>query len=253
MTSIHRAVILLNCCLMISSAFRASIHRHPVRLTAASSRSTSSSNRFLQSNNHGILAVSSQHNVNHIHHHRSILSRRGIPSSLIRRSSTSDVEEEAAAATNNNNNNNNDDGSTYQIKSTSYIDTHYDAINKSNGLSGTTYDPSSFESKVYNWWEKSGCFDPDCNSSKATTTTTKREPYVLPMPPPNVTGRLHMGHAIFVALQDVLARFHRMRGKAVLWTPGTDHAGIATQLQVKNNVMLFVVCCYMMNILCVCV
>ena len=235
MTSIHRAIILLNCCLMISSAFRASIHRHPVRLTAASSRSTSSSNRFLQSNNRGIPVVSSQHHVNHIHRHRSTVSRRGIPSSLIRRSSTSDVEEEAAAATNNNNNNNNDDGSTYQIKSTSYIDTHYDAINKSNGLSGTTYDPSSFESKVYDWWESSGCFDPDCNNNKKKKA---REPYVLPMPPPNVTGRLHMGHAIFVALQDVLARFHRMRGKAVLWTPGTDHAGIATQLQVKKNIIL---------------
>lgn len=54
------------------------------------------------------------------------------------------------------------------------------------------------------------------------------------MPPPNVTGRLHMGHGIFVALQDVLARFHRMRGRPVLWLPGTDHAGIATQLQVEK-------------------
>lgn len=54
------------------------------------------------------------------------------------------------------------------------------------------------------------------------------------MPPPNVTGRLHMGHAIFVALQDIMARFHRMRGRDVLWLPGTDHAGIATQLQVEK-------------------
>ncbi|GMH77539.1 hypothetical protein TrST_g5698 [Triparma strigata] len=57
------------------------------------------------------------------------------------------------------------------------------------------------------------------------------------MPPPNVTGRLHMGHAIFVALQDVLARFHRMRGRPTLWTPGTDHAGIATQLQVEKRLI----------------
>jgi valyl-tRNA synthetase len=57
------------------------------------------------------------------------------------------------------------------------------------------------------------------------------------MPPPNVTGRLHMGHAIFVALQDILARFHRMRGRAVLWLPGTDHAGIATQLQVERQLL----------------
>jgi valyl-tRNA synthetase len=59
-------------------------------------------------------------------------------------------------------------------------------------------------------------------------------PYTIPMPPPNVTGRLHMGHAIFVALQDILARFHRMRGRPTLWLPGTDHAGIATQLQVEK-------------------
>ena len=54
------------------------------------------------------------------------------------------------------------------------------------------------------------------------------------MSPPNVTGWFHMGHAMFVALQDVLARFHRMRGRPVLWTPGTDHAGISTQLQVEK-------------------
>jgi valyl-tRNA synthetase len=122
----------------------------------------------------------------------------------------------------------NDDttGKTYQIKSTTPHNTQYDTLNKSSGLQGS-YDPSSFESKVYEWWEKAGCFDPDSKSGRKGG-----EPYVLPMPPPNVTGRLHMGHAIFVALQDVLARFHRMRGKSVLWTPGTDHAGIATQLQV---------------------
>ncbi len=103
----------------------------------------------------------------------------------------------------------------------------YDLGNAAAGLSGTSYDPPSFESSVYSWWEASGCFDPDAKQDDGP-------PYVLPMPPPNVTGRLHMGHAIFVALQDVLARFHRMRGRAVLWTPGTDHAGIATQLQVEK-------------------
>lgn len=124
-------------------------------------------------------------------------------------------------------------GQTYQIKSTSYQDTKYDVTNKANGLTGS-YDPASFEGKVYEWWEKAGCFDPDC---KPPSSGEKAEPYVLPMPPPNVTGRLHMGHAIFVALQDVLARFHRMRGKEVLWTPGTDHAGIATQLQVSPCIL----------------
>lgn len=92
-----------------------------------------------------------------------------------------------------------------------------------------SYDPSSFENSIYQWWEQTGCFDPD-----AKKPSTGKKPYVLPMPPPNVTGRLHMGHALFIALQDVLARFHRARGRPVLWLPGTDHAGIATQLQVEK-------------------
>lgn len=103
----------------------------------------------------------------------------------------------------------------------------YDEMNKSKGMS-KDYDPQSFESSVYKWWEQSKAFTPSNNKKKA--------PYVIPMPPPNVTGRLHMGHAIFVAIQDVLARFHRMRGRPVLWLPGTDHAGIATQLQVEKLV-----------------
>ncbi|KAL7541655.1 hypothetical protein ACHAXR_011106 [Thalassiosira sp. AJA248-18] len=110
----------------------------------------------------------------------------------------------------------------------------YDITNASTGLSGTSYDPTTFETNVYTWWETTGCFDPDAKQSPTTSKANNREPYILPMPPPNVTGRLHMGHAIFVALQDVLARFHRMRGRPVLWTPGTDHAGIATQLQVEK-------------------
>ncbi|GMH59148.1 hypothetical protein TrRE_jg10253, partial [Triparma retinervis] len=86
---------------------------------------------------------------------------------------------------------------------------------------------------IYKWWESSNMFSPDAKSSLTSVPSTSL-PYVIPMPPPNVTGRLHMGHAIFVALQDVLARFHRMRGRPTLWTPGTDHAGIATQLQVEK-------------------
>lgn len=108
-------------------------------------------------------------------------------------------------------------------------DTAYDIRNRARGLD--KYDPSSFESEIYQWWETSGCFQPDAKHLDGSAT---KKPYVLPMPPPNVTGRLHMGHAIFVALQDVLARFHRMRGRPVLWLPGTDHAGIATQLQVEK-------------------
>jgi hypothetical protein len=107
----------------------------------------------------------------------------------------------------------------------------YDILNRERGILDK-YDPSTFETEIYQWWEKSGCFQPDAQNLKKTKTNKK--PYVLPMPPPNVTGRLHMGHAIFVALQDILARFHRMRGRSVLWLPGTDHAGIATQLQVEK-------------------
>lgn len=110
-------------------------------------------------------------------------------------------------------------------------DTSYDIENKKNGLD--SYEPSTFESDIYQWWEKAGCFEPDAKQKPRVG----EKPYVLPMPPPNVTGRLHMGHAIFVALQDVLARFHRMRGRPVLWLPGTDHAGIATQLQVEKQLI----------------
>jgi len=111
----------------------------------------------------------------------------------------------------------------------------YDLENKEAGLGN--YAPTEFESNIYQWWESSGCFQPDAKQTKEESDANGRQPYVLPMPPPNVTGRLHMGHAIFVALQDVLARFHRMRGRPVLWLPGTDHAGIATQLQVEKQLI----------------
>lgn len=91
----------------------------------------------------------------------------------------------------------------------------YDLLNKEKGLD--IYSPNEFEKEIYSWWENSGCFQPDAKQKP----NGEKEPYVIPMPPPNVTGRLHMGHAIFVALQDVLARFHRMRGRPVLWLPGT--------------------------------
>ena len=96
----------------------------------------------------------------------------------------------------------------------------YDLLNKERGLD--TYNPSAFESDIYKWWESSGCFQPDAKQEPKFNDDGEdvKKPYVLPMPPPNVTGRLHMGHAIFVALQDVLARFHRMRGRPVLWLPG---------------------------------
>jgi tRNA synthetases class I (I, L, M and V) len=71
-------------------------------------------------------------------------------------------------------------------------------------------------------WESSGYFKPDLDSTA--------EPFTMTMPPPNVTGKLHMGHAMFVALQDIIVRYRRMRGHPTLWLPGTDHAGIATQV-----------------------
>lgn len=117
------------------------------------------------------------------------------------------------------------------VTTDSATSTDYDVQNKQMGLG--IYDPSAFEKDIYSWWEKSNCFVPDAKHLPGIDG----KPYVLPMPPPNVTGRLHMGHAIFVALQDVLARFHRMRGRPVLWLPGTDHAGIATQLQVEKQLL----------------
>jgi len=112
-------------------------------------------------------------------------------------------------------------------------DSKYDISNRAEGIVGQ-YNPQLFESAIYQWWEDAGCFQPDAKQSAEEAKGNGKEPYVIPMPPPNVTGRLHMGHGIFVALQDVLARFHRMRGRPVLWLPGTDHAGIATQLQVEK-------------------
>ncbi|KAI5065077.1 hypothetical protein GOP47_0019772 [Adiantum capillus-veneris] len=87
----------------------------------------------------------------------------------------------------------------------------------------------SSEERIYNWWESQGYFKP---SSKKDC-----EPFVIAMPPANVTGALHMGHAMFVTLEDVMIRHWRMRGKAALWIPGTDHAGIATQLVVEKMLL----------------
>jgi valyl-tRNA synthetase len=91
----------------------------------------------------------------------------------------------------------------------------------------TTFDPKSAEPRIYARWERSGAFAP----SKAADA----EPYCIVIPPPNVTGTLHIGHALNNTLQDVLIRFERMRGKAALWQPGLDHAGIATQMVVERQ------------------
>lgn len=90
-----------------------------------------------------------------------------------------------------------------------------------------TYTPSEIEPKFYKAWEESGAFNPLKDASK--------KPYTIMMPPPNVTGSLHMGHALTYTLQDILIRYHRMQGYDVLWQPGTDHGGIATQMVVERN------------------
>ncbi|CAM9956706.1 unnamed protein product, partial [Choristocarpus tenellus] len=95
-----------------------------------------------------------------------------------------------------------------------------------NGDMATQYDFSAVETSMYKWWEAKGYFKPGGDSTKKA--------YVVPMPPPNVTGYLHMGHAMGTTLQDILARYHRMRGEPTLWLPGTDHAGIATQMVVER-------------------
>jgi len=88
------------------------------------------------------------------------------------------------------------------------------------------FDPRSLEAKLYAWWADQGQFAP----------AAEGDPYVIMLPPPNVTAQLHMGHGLNQAIQDTLARFERMRGRATLWLPGTDHAGIATQNMVEKLV-----------------
>ena len=88
-------------------------------------------------------------------------------------------------------------------------------------------DPAAAEARLYKAWEAAGCFRPSGDTSA--------QAYSIVIPPPNVTGVLHMGHALNNTLQDVLIRFERMRGKNVLWQPGTDHAGIATQMVVERQ------------------
>ena len=90
-----------------------------------------------------------------------------------------------------------------------------------------TYAPSDIESKIYQQWEKDGCFKAEPDS--------KKKPYSIAMPPPNVTGQLHMGHAVDNTWQDILIRFKRMQGYSALWIPGTDHAAIATEAKIVEQ------------------
>ena len=90
------------------------------------------------------------------------------------------------------------------------------------------YNPSEIEGRLYEKWEKNKYFHAEADRSK--------KPFTIVMPPPNITGQLHMGHALDNTLQDILIRFKRMQGYAALWVPGTDHASIATEAKVVEKI-----------------
>jgi len=96
-----------------------------------------------------------------------------------------------------------------------------------------TYDFQGTEQRIYHWWEENGYFEP-VNDPNQDGHDPSRKPFVISIPPPNVTGELHLGHAMFVSMEDLMIRYHRMKGIPTLWVPGSDHAGIATQLQVEK-------------------
>ena len=95
------------------------------------------------------------------------------------------------------------------------------------------YDFKEYEEKIYQVWEEKGYFKP-INDPNLPGHDPNIQPFVIVIPPPNVTGALHLGHPMFVTTEDIMIRYHRMKGEPTLWVPGTDHAGIATQLQVEN-------------------
>ena len=97
----------------------------------------------------------------------------------------------------------------------------------------TGYKPRQVESSWYSWWEKEAYFEPWLPNGKPSEKGT----FVIPIPPPNVTGSLHLGHALTNSIQDCLIRWNRMKGKTVLYNPGCDHAGIATQVVVEKKLM----------------
>ncbi len=94
-----------------------------------------------------------------------------------------------------------------------------------------TFDPMAVEGRIASAWQEAGAF------RAGRPERAGAEPFTIVIPPPNVTGSLHMGHALNTTLQDILCRFERMRGKDVLWQPGTDHAGIATQMVVERQLL----------------
>jgi valyl-tRNA synthetase len=99
------------------------------------------------------------------------------------------------------------------------------------------YDFKATEPRIYKMWEEGGYFRPSNDPNQPGFDPAKK-PYVISIPPPNVTGELHIGHVMFVAMEDLMIRYHRMKGIPTLWVPGTDHAGIATQLQVEKDLLV---------------
>ncbi len=92
-----------------------------------------------------------------------------------------------------------------------------------------TYDPKEFEERLYKNWKEKSYFTPEVDENK--------KPYTIVLPPPNITGKLHLGHALDDTLQDILMRTKRMQGYSTLWLPGQDHASIATEVKVENELL----------------
>ena len=101
-----------------------------------------------------------------------------------------------------------------------------------DGVFPPTYQPKYVEAAWQSWWEKCGYYKPNVEEALKRGANDK---FVMVIPPPNVTGSLHLGHALTTAIEDTITRWHRMKGKITLWVPGTDHAGIATQSVVEKR------------------
>src|SRR3989344_9602737 len=99
----------------------------------------------------------------------------------------------------------------------------------------TRYDQKEVEPRIYKQWEESGYFNPD-RCIEDGLAAEDADFFSVVLPPPNVTGTLHLGHALEDTLQDIVIRYHRMRGQRTLWVPGTDHAAIATQAKVESSI-----------------
>ncbi len=100
------------------------------------------------------------------------------------------------------------------------------------GVFPPTYQPKYVEAAWQSWWEKCGYYKPNVD---VALNKGPEDKFVMVIPPPNVTGSLHLGHALTTAIEDTITRWHRMKGKVTLWVPGTDHAGIATQSVVEKR------------------